>query len=381
MNTLEEQPSATPILDLLQPLPAQDRERINGRFAFPFLTVVAAVVLTGNLPSLSIPLGFLLINFLAIAIHESGHIAAGWCVSLRFKGVRIDPFRIRVDSGKWKVRIRPRLVWGFALMTVDRVCRVRSRLIVFVSGGPAASLLLGAAAAIGGEIGLTHHYDSPWPTFLEFLGVWSFFIGCLGLIPFKSRGYANDGMVLRALLFRKGEAHPIIASYALSALKGDTLFPPSYLRRWFRLASTRTKFPSNSYYENWLAYESAQDNEVAAQSLEGCLAESTFMDDDHRDKLVAEAAVFTAWRRQDDTKAEIWFKRIQSLDRLHPLWQTRLKTALFCAQKQFENATAEFNRGLSLIREARDSVERDIAEAEWIAWGEQIQQLKPVEVA
>lgn len=41
----------------------------------------------------------------------------------------------------------------------------------------------------------------------------------------------------------------------------------------------------------------------------------------------------------------------------------------------------ELNRGLSLIREAQESVERQRFEAKWIAWGKQIQQRTPVEVA
>jgi hypothetical protein len=374
MNTTTEQPSATPILDLLQPLPMPDMERTNGRFAFPFLTVVAAVVLTGNLPALSIPLGFLLINFLTIAIHEFGHLIAGSSVGLRFKGMRIDPFRIRVDSGKWKFKIRPTLFWGFAFMSLDKVRHVRRRLIAYVGGGPAASILCGVVTAFAGEIGIARQYDSPWPTFLEFLGIWSFIIGCMGLIPYRVRGYASDGMLLRALLCWKPEATQLIASYALSTLKGDSLFPPDYFRRWFRLAGARTKLQDKNYYENWLAYENAQDDEMAARFLERCLADSARMDDDQRDKLILEAAVLTAWRRHDAVKAELWFKRIQSLDRLHPLWQTRAKIAVLCADKQFEKANAELNGALSLIREAPDGGQRRRFEAEWIAWGEQIQQ-------
>ncbi len=89
--TTAKQCSATPILDLLQPLPEADIERINGRFAFPFLTVVIVVVLTGNLSFLPVFFGFIFVNFFTIAIHEFGHLIAGWCVGLRSKGVRIDP--------------------------------------------------------------------------------------------------------------------------------------------------------------------------------------------------------------------------------------------------------------------------------------------------
>jgi hypothetical protein len=373
MNTPTEQPSATPILDLLEPLPKFDAERTNGRFAFPFLTFVAVIVFTGNLPSLFMPLGFLIINFSTIAIHEIGHLIAGWSAGLRFKGVRIDPFRIRIDSGRWRFRIRPRLFRGFAYMSLYRVRRIRSRLACYVFGGPAASLLLGIAAAVSGEMGLAHHYDSPWPTFLEFFGVWSFFIGCIALISFKSLGFANDGMILRALLFRNAEALPMIASYALSAVKTDTPFSPGYVMRWFRLAARSSPLQSNHYAVNWVNYADAQEEEVAAECLERCLAVSGYMEQDHRDMLIAESAFFTASRRNDPTKAAIWFNRIQSPDRLHVIWRSRARIALLCAQEEFDEAASELNAAVAFIRAQPASAQGQKLESEWIAWREQIE--------
>lgn len=376
--TTPKQASATPILDLIQPLPEPHAERFNGRFAVPFLATVALMVITGNLSSLWIPLGFLLINFLTIAIHECGHVMAGRCVDLRFKAVRIDPIRISIDSGRWKFRVRPRLFRGFALMFFDGVRRVRHRLIVFIAGGPTASLLCGVCALVAGEIGLARYYDSPWPTFLEFFGAWSFLIGCISLIPFKIRGQANDGMLLRALLRWKPEAIQMIASYALSTRNCGLAFQPDYFRRWFRLAATPTKLHDNNYYTNWLAYEQAKDQEIAALFLERCLAASALMDEGQRDLLAVEATVFTAERRNDPAKADLWLKRIRSLNRLHPIWQARLKIALSCARQQFEDANTELRRALVLIRDAPDGVQRRSLETEWIAWGERIREQIPV---
>jgi hypothetical protein len=378
--TAAKQPSITPILDLLKPFPDPDREAINGRFAFPFLTLVALIVMTGNLSFLLVPFGFLLINFITILIHELGHLIGGWCVGLRFRAVRIDPFRVRIDSGKWKFRVQPRLFWGFALMSFDRVRRVRTRLIALVAGGPLASIVSGVTAVIAGEIGLAR-YDSPWPTFFDFFGAWSIFIGCVGLFPYRVRGYASDGMLLRALLFRRPEATQIVASYALFTVKNDGLFLPDYFRRWFKLASVQTRLQKDNYYANWLAYENAEDPGIAAQFLERCLAEAARMDAYQRDKLIIEAAVFSAWRRGDAVRAELWVKRIQSPDRVHPFWRTRVNISLLCAQQQFENAMAELDRGLSLLRDAPDGAERQRFEAGWISWREQIQQRIPIQAA
>lgn len=380
MTRVTGQPSATPILDLLKPMPEPDVERITGRFAFPFLTAVAAIVVTENYSFLVVPFGFLIISFLTIGIHELGHLFAGWCVGLRFKSMTVGPFKFGADSGGWNFRIQRRFFRGFASMSLDKVQRVRRRLVIFISGGPLASILCGIVAVLIGEIGLAR-YDSSWLTFLEFLGAWSLFIGFLSLIPYPTHGFANDAMLLRALLFSKPEAMQMIASYALSISKENNLFPPDYARRWFRMTCISTRIVKDNYSSNWLAYETAPNNEVAGQYLERCLAGSARMDENPRDKLIAEAAVFTACRRGDSDKAEIWAKRIKAPHHLHQVWQARVAIAILCARNQFENAIRELDRGLSLIREAPESPQRQRLEAAWVSWRQEIQQHLPVKVA
>lgn len=374
------QSSVTPILDLLQPLPEPDVERTNGRFALPFLASTAAIVLTGNYSFLVIPFGFLLVNFLATAVHELGHLLAGWSVGLCFKGVRIDPFRLRIDSGKWKFKVRPRLFWGFVMMTLDRVRCVRRRLIIVTAGGPVASLFCGVAAIFAGEV-IMARSDSAWGTFLDFFGAWSLLIGCLSLFPFQARGFANDSMLLRGLLFRKAEARQMVVAYALSSVARTGPFLPDYAARWFRMAAISTELPGQNYYADWLAYETEQDPDLAAQHLERCLAQSARMDDDARDMLIAEASVFTAWRRGDLEKAETWFMRVKSRDHLHPIWQARVDIARLCARKRIAEASAELRRALALVRMEPSSAQRQRVETAWVAWSQEIQQTRGCEAA
>ena len=372
--------SSTPILDLLRPLPMPDQERATGRFALPFLTFVAMIVITGDHYFLALPFGFLAINCLTILIHEFGHLVAGWCVGLRFKGIHADPFRLRIDSGRWKFRIRPRLFRGFALMSLDKVCRVRRRLIVFVAGGSLASIGCGIAAIVAGEKGLAGHVSSGRPAFLDCLGVWSLFIGCLAL--FRSReGYVSDGVILRALLFSKIEGTQLVASYALSTIRDDWLLPPDYVRRWFRLASLPTRMQTGKYFADWLAYESEGDPTVAAQWLEHCLAGSAQMDQDKRDNLIAEAVFFLAYRRRDPAKAEIWLKRLVFPERLNALTKIRSEVALSCSHEQMDHALKGIDRGLELIRQSDDSAERRRFESSWTSWRQEISDRVPVTVS
>lgn len=368
--------SATPILDLQMPLPKPDAERTTGRFALPFLTFSAVIVFTGNLSFLMVLFGFVLIGFLTTFVHEFGHLIAGWSAGFRFEGVTIGPLVMRYKNRNWEFKLRPRFRGGLTYMGLDRLRRVRRRLIVLVLGGPLASLASGAIALVGGEFARAM-YDSPWPTFFEFFGVFSLFIAFLSLLPIRSGRYAGDGMLLRALLFSRKAATQMIASQALTLVRGYNLFPPDYFRRWSLMASVETPVQYTRYYADWLEYEKAKDLHVAAKCLERCLADSAILDNEGRGKLIAEAIVFNGCRRNDLTKTEGWFGRMNSKYRLDELSKIRIEIARFYARQQFPNALNELERGLLLIRQAPQSLERQRCEAGWVSWKQQIEELLP----
>jgi hypothetical protein len=130
------QTSPTPILDLLEPIPKPADEIVTGKFAFPFLTLVALAVINQNYPLLAVLLGFLPALFFAVAIHECGHIASGWCAGLRFRGVEIGPLCIRRIQNKWSFRLRPRTYIGAAQMQLRRIRVLGAGLSSSLSAGP-----------------------------------------------------------------------------------------------------------------------------------------------------------------------------------------------------------------------------------------------------
>ena len=316
--------------------------------------------------------GLVLIGFLATLVHEFGHLIAGWSVGLYFRGVTIGPFVTRYKNRNWEIKLRPRFHGGLTYMGLDRLRRVRRRLVILVLGGPLASLVSGAIALMGGEFARAK-YDSPWPTFFQFFGVFSLFIGFLAFLPIRSGRYAGDGMLLRALLFSRKAATQMIASQALTLINGHKLFPPDYCRRWWQVASAHTSIQHTRFYADWLEYEKAEDLHVAAECLERCLADSAILDDESRCKLIAEAIVFSGCRRNDLAKTEGWSRRMDSRYQLDELNRIRIEVARFCARQQFEQALAEITRGLSMIRSEPLSKQRDSFEAVWTGWRDQIQ--------
>ena len=94
-NPASSRASIAPILDLLEPFPKPHDRVVTGMFATPFLGLISLIVVTENQSFLIVPLGFLVITFLTIAVHEFGHLLAGWWVGFQFRGVEIGPVTAR----------------------------------------------------------------------------------------------------------------------------------------------------------------------------------------------------------------------------------------------------------------------------------------------
>ncbi len=97
--------------------------------------------------------------FLALAVHELGHVVAGRAVGFRFGRFGVGPFCIEHQNDRLRVRWLPPHLWGpFALVYPVTSERMSTSLAWYVAGGPMASLALAAsawsmAAAIGSGVG------------------------------------------------------------------------------------------------------------------------------------------------------------------------------------------------------------------------------------
>jgi hypothetical protein len=360
----------TPILDLLEPLPKVYDERITGRFAAPFLTVVACVVMAENYPLLAIVFGAVLIGFLAALVHELGHLCAGWAGGFRFDGITVGPFVLKRLRTGFTFRIHPRLASGLTYMSLNGICRIRRRAIFLGLGGAFANLLCGLAALIGSEIARAY-YDSPWLTFSEFFGFYSLLIGILSFTPYRSGPFAGDGLLLRALLKSREDATPLIATYALSALKNKNPDGVHWNNRWARIASA-SRF-ATPYSVDWYAYWAAQDATSAARLLERCLATSHFLEREYRPYLIAEAVKFCAWDKDDQAKAQKWLALLQNPERLDSLSLARMKVALSCAARDLDSALRYWEAGLRLIQQSPSGKTTRDYETSWLAWKTEIE--------
>jgi hypothetical protein len=376
-----EQTSETPILDLAKPLPKGyfDRFTLTPRDVIALVLIVLPWVLIGNSYTLLLFIGVFLAYLVAVAIHELGHLVAGWTVGLRFEEVAIGPLRIEHKSGKWKFRTRRHLIGGFTSMTLDRIRRVRTRLIFLIAGGPIASFFSGAGALLASSMTSNESYSLVLGAF----GCFSFWITIVNSLPgSRSRPRANDGGRLRTLLKSKEGSKQMIAAYGLKTLESRMPDPLLFNRRWARVASAPSQISSSTYHADLLAYEGALDSSqvAAAQYLERCLAGSALLDFDERQKLVLETAVFTAWYRGDASKADTWFTRVAHPEQVRPLVRLRAEVALHCAHRQYDEALRKWEQRFTLIQQLPGKRAR-LVEASWLEWRDQIKQRNHQEAA
>lgn len=167
--------SPTPILDLESPLPKKLRlDRLTWRqallivglpFLAIFLIVLTALMLIDSNPALAGPFRYIgtkfdnffngsggqsplfwlcsyfLALFLALAIHELGHVAAGLAVGFHFQTIRIGPLSVAKSPHGLKLSLqRISELDGIALMSVRQLQKLRRNFALFIAAGPFANL-------------------------------------------------------------------------------------------------------------------------------------------------------------------------------------------------------------------------------------------------
>jgi len=148
--------------------------------------------------------------FIKVAIHEVGHVLAGWFAGMRFESVAIGSVWLTREEGKMKICFKRHVLGDRANMSIMRLRRVRRQLVILTLGGPIATLLATLAVATLcysvrfalGKLRVRnvrclhlHFYD-----FLPLLL-------CLGLILRLTAPFQTMGLILNVLAYVPGSVN------------------------------------------------------------------------------------------------------------------------------------------------------------------------------
>jgi hypothetical protein len=352
---------------------------IIGGFGLAIVIIeVVGVQATGEMDSGFGWLIFLLALLLSITIHELGHLSAGWLVGFRFSMISIGPFCLRIEHGRLKIRLlRELTALGYAGMHIDAVRRLRRRFLTYVLAGPLAGLL-----SVPFAVFFANHTNfarvHAWSlSFAAELAMISIALSIISLIPIPMGGVSvNDGSRIAMLLGDYKRTRRLFCVFAIAWQQEGGVQPRNWKRTWLKAATSIADESVDDFGANWIAYicyAGRKDGSAAGLYLERCLELSPFLTENIRDLSAQEAAVFTAWFRNDAVIAEKWLAQMKRPGLINPLQRIRIEIALNSSRRDFQAALRAWEEGLAYIEKFPPRPFRTSLRQSWLEWRQEIE--------
>jgi hypothetical protein len=258
-------------------------------------------------------------------------------------------------------------------MRINRIRRLRRRLLIFVAGGPFVNLLSAAATA------LMLTYSPPksnWlAAFCDMFWMMSAILGVINLVPFRLGAMYADGARIFMLFSSAPKSQRWISQNAIVYQSHAGIRPKAWKRTWLEAAGRVRDGSVDDFAGNWAAYLAANDRKDtsrAAEHLERCLELVNLLGPSLKDMMALEAAVFTSWFREDATTAQKWLAQVKKLGALPQLMQKRAQIAMSCGQKQFRPALKLCEEGLALVDKLPPTPVKDRLSEGLLEWRDEI---------
>jgi hypothetical protein len=337
--------SPTPTLDLELEPPKEARNWSKWLIGLPMGGVLGLYVIGAMQGS---PLDFFLWIFalyVAIAIHELGHLVAGSLAGMPPGGVVVGGFCFFKSGDHWTFRFDRRYILGGVAKPLPASGEVRiNRFAWMIAGGPIASLVLALACAWA-SLALG---DSVW-YWIDGLLSASLLILFFSLVPFSGGINKSDGARLWFLLRREEQSRPWIALLGLQTEDANGVVP----RNWDSQLVTgalMTKPNQGEYaYAQLLAlyrFADLEDELTALVHLENALS-SPPRAKPLQQAIFLEAASVSAITRKNPGQARIWLDRALKLGKPPSAESTRAAIAM--SEGRYADAISHFGAARSFM--------------------------------
>ena len=343
--------SQTPLLDCEQPLPARRvpwvRAILGGVVLAAFLIALdRAQGPRGPLSLLqSSPILLLPAFYVAVFIHELGHLVAARIAEFELRAFLVGVFLFNKENTRWRFRFVPRYVLfgGYTVAMPRTPESLLNRYRNFILGGPLASYCLLLLTSL-----------LPAGPFVRILFWINLLLAILATVPRTTATLPNDTKLL-LLLKRKGPvAERIVALIHLAALDAQGKRPPELPRELIQAIAVETQDISRLPQAFTFLLSDAADREdfaQMAQILERAFTISDRLLPELKRGFMASAASYHGFHKQNASLAQEWLSRARSVKGPKPQddWDAQALAAIRYAEGENHQAAQFLIRYVALL--------------------------------
>jgi peptidase M50-like protein len=287
---------------------------------------------------------------ICIAIHELGHVLAGWASDMKLRSFQVGPFRWFHKRGRWKFKLVAGM-GGVTGMAPTRLTNVRGRSAFFTFGGPVASLVLAGIGCVAALTAKGHFWEGSW-TLLSLIATIASVDFMVNLIPQKPETNYSDGARIYQLVTNGPWAHveqafSMVASTLVTSRRPrdfdlDVLHAAAnFLTRGDRGMLLRL-YTCMHYLDTGRVPEAVASLQEAEALYEGVAVQSPA-------GICALFVFLNAIFKRDRAGADLWWQRLQAqrnIDFDAEYWQAR--ASILWLQGQIDEAHSACEHGFSL---------------------------------
>lgn len=311
------------------------------------LIILAGLLFERSFETIALLGNLMLVAWLAIAMHELGHVIFGKWNGFEFVFFTVGPVRIeRTADG---IQLKENRIWlffgGMAMMIPPQIQRetILKKWIMFTAGGPFLSLLLGSVSWL--------LYEWFSVSFLLYSAIMNVAILLATIVPFKT-SMQTDGHVLLTLLKNNDASHKFIEETLVSAELLCRKKPSEWNSKYIQIAKQKTASIENLQYAMMIYYYEIEKNgfQAAVQAMVNYRAIPVTKQNNLQLGFLIHMQQIAHFLR-DDVQIEIMTRLQKQLSLMEPLSYYRGLAIISCLRKDRRAVLKNIQRVRKIIEQ------------------------------